>query len=35
MCKKRKDYVQMLKVSFRNAKENYFIINVTSREITI
>ena len=35
MCKKREDYFQMLKVFFRNAEERYYIINVTSREVTI
>ena len=35
MCKKREDNFQMLKVFFRNAKENYYIINVICREVTI
>ena len=35
MCKKREDNFQMLKMFFRNAKKNYYIINVTFREVTI
>ena len=35
MCKKRENRFQMLKVFFRNAEEKYYIINITSREITL
>ena len=35
MYKKRENRSQMLKVFFYNTKKNYYIINITSREITI
>ena len=35
MCKKREDYLQILKMFFYNARENHDIVNIISRELMI